>query len=184
MPKFDKRFVHFMWDDELEGKTVFFADYIPTLQQKVENNSIKDYTKVIQSDEMLPFRMEDRRATWQFVYFDPNYKLKLAHEQGKRIECKRKGDAWEDWDYTPSPAWLDDHEYRIMSEENPITNRELAQWLVEGYGQFTYMSGNEAMYHYSYTRSEDDTPIHKDIRVRLWKDSEWHEPTREYMGLE
>jgi hypothetical protein len=185
MYHFNKKFVHFMWSDELEGKTVFFADYIPHLQRKVENNDIEHYTKVTQSDELLPFRMKDGRAGWQFVYFDPNYELKLAHEQGKKIECKRKGDAWGDldWDYTPDPAWLDDHEYRIMPEEKPITNRELAQWLAEGYGQFTYMPGNVAMYHYSYSSSGADTPIHEDIRVRLWEDTEWHMPTRKYMGL-
>lgn len=31
MPKFEKQYVHFMWSDELEGKMVFFADYIAQL---------------------------------------------------------------------------------------------------------------------------------------------------------
>ena len=184
MPKFDKRFVYFMWDDELEGKTVFFADYIPNLQQKVENNYIEHYTKVIQSDELLPFRMEDGRATWQFVYFDPNYKLKLAYEQGKRIECKRKGDAWEDWEYTPAPGWLDDHEYRIMQErENPVTNRELSKWLAQGNGECKQSDSDMGVstYHY-YWSGEDNTPA--EALVRKWGDPDWHEPTRAYLGLE
>ena len=172
---------------------MFFADYIPDLQQKVENNDIKDYTKVIQSDELLPFRMEDGRATWQFVYFDPNYELKRAHEQGKKIECKRKGDAWKDWDYTPSPAWLDDHEYRIMQEEQkPVTNRELALWLVRGNGQIYHYDDTgfrtEAKTSHGYHQEEDnyDCNVCKDLhcKIRKWEDSEWHEPSREYMGLE
>lgn len=187
MPKFEKKFVHFMWSDELEGKTVFFADYIPHLQRKVENNDIEHYTKVTQSDELLPFRMKDGRAGWQFVYFDPNYELKLAHEQGKKIECKRKGDAWGDldWDYTPSPAWLDDYEYRIQSEgTNLVTKRELAKWLAMGNGEFQVRTGDQfsCFNEYSYDAQDANEPTEITC-VRKWNDEEWHEPTREYMGL-
>lgn len=185
MPKFEKKFVHFMWSDELEGKTVFFADYIPHLQRKVENNDIEHYTKVTQSDELLPFRMKDGRAGWQFVYLDPNYELKLAHEQGKKIECKRKGDAWEDWDYTPSTAWLDDLEYRIMPEEKPITNRELSKWLAQGNGEYYEYDcdGWESHRCIEYQYEQDNIPV-ANIMVRKWEDTEWHTPTRDYMGLE
>lgn len=191
MIKFDKRFVYFMWDDELEGKTVFFADYIPHLQRKVENNDIEHYTKVTRSDDLLPFRMNDGRAGWQFVYFDPHYELKRAHEQGKKIECKRKGDAWGDldWDYTPSPEWLDDHEYRIMQEEeNPVTHRELARWLAQGRGEWRWYNVDDvtpyAQIDFRYSVDEVFHPVKRLVLVRKWEDSEWHEPTREYMGLE
>lgn len=183
MPRFEKRFVHFMWSDELEGKEVFCSDSITMLVAYVNGNN-RDLFGTVSHSNNPSYPFDIRGNNWKFVYYDPLYDLKVANEQGKKIECKRKGDAWGDldWDYTPSPAWLDDHEYRIM-EEKPITNRELAQWLVEGYGQFTYMPGNVAMYHYSYSSSGSDTPIHEDIRVRLWEDTEWHMPTRKYMGL-
>lgn len=191
MPKFEKEFVHFMWDDELEGKTVFFADYIPNLQRKVENNAIEHYTKVTRSDDLLPFRMNDGLSSWQFVYFDPHYELKLAHEQGKKIECKRKGDAWGDldWDYTPSPEWLDDHEYRIMQEEeNPVTNRELARWLAQGRGECRLCSIGDvspyAQMAFRYCDKDGFLPVKGIVLVRKWDDNEWHKPTREYMGLE
>lgn len=195
MPKFDKRFVYFMWDDTLQGKTVFFADYIPHLQRKVENNDIEHYTKVTQSDGLLPFMMKDGRAAWQFVYFDPNYELKRAHEQGKKIECKRKGDAWGDldWDYTPAPEWRDDHEYRIMPEEQkPVTNRELALWLAQGNGEIYLYDDSgfktEVKTSYGYHQEYENCDCNEDktlyCKIRKWGDTEWVTPTRQYMGLE
>lgn len=189
MPKFEKEFVHFMWSDELEGKTVFFADYIQHLQMRVENSDIEHYTKVTQSDGLLPFMMKDGRAGWQFVYFDPNYELKRAREQGKKIECKRKGDASEDWDYTPAPEWLDDHEYRIMQEgDNHVSHRELARWLAQGRGEWRwYKVGNVtpfAQVTFNYSVEDSSFSVKGLVLVRKWEDSEWHEPTREYMGLE
>lgn len=35
MELFDKRFVHFMWDDSLKGKVGFFADSIDELRDSI-----------------------------------------------------------------------------------------------------------------------------------------------------
>lgn len=32
MPKFEKQYVHFMWDDELQGKKCFVSSYIDLLE--------------------------------------------------------------------------------------------------------------------------------------------------------
>lgn len=151
MPKFEERYVYFRWSRELEGKEVLCADHIDVLEKQVVKSWFKGFGVVKKSvDTGYPF--ETASKSWQFCYYDPNYEAKIAYEQGKKIECKRKGDAWGDldWDYTPSPAWLDDHEYRIMKEnqpeENPDTehqipksneavpNRKLSRWLsrIEG----------------------------------------------------
>ena len=64
------------------------------------------------------------------------------------------------------------------------TNRELAKWLVLGNGQ-CQMSGSCRIWtELSYDIGHDDEVCLKNIKVRKWSDKEWHEPTREYLGLE
>ena len=189
MPQFQKRYVHFMWDDKLQGKEVFFANTVEQLSKLVLEN--QDKRKVFSSgNKAAPFSINGDPFCnkWMFIYYDPNYEFKVAFEQGKKIECKRKGDAWEDWNYTPDPEWLDDYEYRIKPEESkPVTNRELARWLSQGNGEYkTYEDSDLSTYnhyYYYYKDCEADAPV-KIPYVRKWEDTHWHEPTREYMGLE
>lgn len=193
MPKFDKRFVYFIWADELKDKICFVADSINELEKAVERNDLELLSTVVnQQHGDYPFQVYNG-IEFRFCYYDPNYSIKIAHEQGKKIECKIKGDAWEDWDYTPSPAWLDDHEYRIMPEEQkPVTNRELAFWLVRGYGQIYHYDDSgfrtEVKTSHGYHQEEDncDCNINSNFhcKIRKWGDTEWVTPSREYMGLD
>ena len=192
MPKFEKQYVHFIWTDELEGKMVFFADYIQQLKQRVENNVVGHYAKVTKGEANLPFGIVDGRACWQFAYYDPYYELRVAREQGKVIQRYWKSE--QEWDEYTSDAFTDDVSfYRIKPDEPalklaeaPITNRDLAQWLAEGYGQYMDTEYAIARTYYCYDcceASTDDAPINKDIRVRVWGDAEWHVPTRKYMYM-
>lgn len=63
------------------------------------------------------------------------------------------------------------------------TNRELAKWLVLGNGQYQ-VSGGRIWTEHHYDIGQDDDACSKFIKVRKWCDKEWHEPTREYLGLE
>lgn len=63
------------------------------------------------------------------------------------------------------------------------TNRELAKWLVLGNGQYQ-VSGGRIWTEHHYDIGQDDDACSKFIKVRKWCDKEWHEPTREYFGLE
>ena len=63
------------------------------------------------------------------------------------------------------------------------TNRELAKWLVLGNGQYK-MSGGKIWTEYPYDIGQDDDACSNFIKVRKWCENEWHEPTREYLGLE
>ena len=63
------------------------------------------------------------------------------------------------------------------------TNRELAKWLVLGNGQYK-VSGGRIWTEHHYDIGQDDDDCSKFINVRKWGDKEWHEPTREYLGLE
>lgn len=189
MTKFNKRFVHFMWSDELEGKEVFYSDNMMLLVGYVNDNNRGLSGEVsYSSNDSFPFSINGDH--WRFVYYDPNYATKLAAEQGKKIECKRKGDAWGDldWDYTPSPEWLDDHEYRIMPEEQkPVTNRELSKWLAQGNGE-CYLEDDSGWHtacrvEWEYTPGNESKYV-CDVMVRKWEDKVWHKLTREYLGLE
>ena len=63
------------------------------------------------------------------------------------------------------------------------TNRELAKWLVLGNGQYQ-VSGGRIWTEHHYDIGQDDDACSNFIKVRKWGDKEWHEPTREYLGLE
>ena len=63
------------------------------------------------------------------------------------------------------------------------TNRELAKWLVLGNGQYQG-SGGWIWTEHHYDIGQDDDACSNCIKVRKWCDKEWHEPTREYLGLE
>ena len=63
------------------------------------------------------------------------------------------------------------------------TNRELAKWLVLGNGQYQ-VSGGRIWTEHHYDIGQDDDACSKFILVRKWDDTEWHKPTREYLGLE
>lgn len=68
---FDKRFVHFMWEDELEGKEGFFADDICELTNCVLSG-VMHYAKVRKSlSPAFPFKDENGND-WLFFYYDPN----------------------------------------------------------------------------------------------------------------
>ena len=64
------------------------------------------------------------------------------------------------------------------------TNRELAKWLVLGNGQYKVSGGDWIWTEHHYDIKQDDDACSKFVKVRKWCDKEWHEPTREYLGLE
>ncbi len=190
MPKFEKKYVHFMWDSALEGKTVFFADYIQELQQRVENGDVGHYAEAAQGDDNLPFRMAISQSRWQFAYYDPYYELKCAYEQGKVIQ--HFADCNKVWiDATYKLDWADNVErYRVKPEETEpeeklATKRELAQWLAKGNGELQVSRGDQFGCFSEYIYDAKDANEPTDIPcVRKWEDEEWHTPTREYMGLD
>ena len=114
MPKFEDRFVHFRWDDSLKGKKVFYADSLEGLENEVfsekncEMEIITDFY-----NKAYPFCIDG--DGYKFVYYDPNYELKLAYEKGKKIQFKCFGE-WTD--IINIPVWSEDTEYRIKPENN------------------------------------------------------------------
>lgn len=122
---FDPKFVHFMWDDELEGKEGFVSDDIPSLQDSVDGPHYKPVV-VFKCDESdrFPFEIKDDNGNsmnFRFFYYDPLYEFKFAQKQGKTVQYmttinvkNRWADVTEDW------AWDINHDtqYRIKPEKD------------------------------------------------------------------
>lgn len=168
MELFDKKFVHFMWSNELAGKKCFVSYFINDLESMV-NSKDKSYldTVVFSEDKANPFRATTGK--YSFAYYDPNYECKLAYRKGKQIQY-RVGDTWLDC----VPDWNEDYEYRVKPEKRRMSNRELAKWLSEGKGQLQLRSGAKTTF-YSYC-GEDNAIIKEGWKLREWESDEWHEP--------
>jgi hypothetical protein len=114
---FDKRFVHFMWDDELKGKQCFVADNIGVLKAYVESCESRSGRVVESGDNGYPFLYDDADercgSMYQFAYYDPNYEAKKAYNEGKEIQCY-VGDGWIP---VSNPSWNVDTKYRAKPEE-------------------------------------------------------------------
>ena len=94
---FDKRFVHFMWDDELEGKQVFVADNINSLIERIEKGT-SIYKVHWSRDTGMPFESEDL-VRYRFAYYDENYSIKKAFNEGKKVQYRLAGGVdWADID--------------------------------------------------------------------------------------
>lgn len=190
--EFKPEYVRCTWSPELEGKAVSFSDSIDTLWQEVCNS--KDNRSLCEESRAVDYPFKCGIQNWRFVYYDPFFELKLAHEQGKIIQVLH-ADIWVDW---LNPSWDDSRSYRIKpeeekpEEEKPVTNRELALWLAQGNGQIYHHDDSgfrtEVKTSHGYHQEEDnfDCNINSNLhcKIRKWGETEWVAPTREYMGLE
>jgi len=61
------------------------------------------------------------------------------------------------------------------------TNRELARWLIEGNAQIRHSDSDMVYVGWNYKEFEDDFPCSNNVLVRKWSDTEWHEPTVDYL---
>ena len=119
---FDPKFVHFMWDDSLDGKKGFFDDDIETLEKDVNTNTPSAYSLKKNTDYnkgKYPFCSSISRY-WQFFYYDPNYEVKWAYyKEGKTVQSfSAHRDKW--YDVVGEPSWLDGIEYRVKPEEETV----------------------------------------------------------------
>ena len=68
------------------------------------------------------------------------------------------------------------------SKSKPVTYRELARWLAKGNGEVK--SGDIICPNWNYCDDQENCIVRDSLYVRKWDDTEWHKPTREYLGLE
>ena len=79
-------------------------------------------------------------------------------------------------------TWQHCAEIPEVPESELVTYRELARWLAEGYGEA--MWANTVLSNWNYSTDEENKALDESLSVRKWHDTEWHRPTREYIGLE
>ena len=117
--EFNAKFVHFMWDNKLDGMKAFYSNDIDQLKHYVEFNDTGRMGYIHFSFEKSnPFAVEDGDGRhFKFVYFDPYYELKRAFEKGEKIEVDFFNNG--KWTVITNPTW--DHEpekYRIKKNED------------------------------------------------------------------
>ena len=79
-------------------------------------------------------------------------------------------------------TWQHCAEIPKVPELELVTYRELASWLAEGNGEV--MWANNVLSNWNYSTDEESKALDESLSVRKWDDTEWHKPTREYLGLE
>ena len=78
-------------------------------------------------------------------------------------------------------TWGHCAEIPSVTESELVTYRELARWLSEGNGE---VKDDDVVYsNCNYYNYQENNPIKDSFLVRKWDDTEWHKPTREYIGL-
>ena len=63
-----------------------------------------------------------------------------------------------------------------------VTYRELSRWIAEGNGEVKY--SNTVLTNWNYSINDENKFVSENFSVRKWDDTEWHKPTRGYLGLE
>ena len=79
-------------------------------------------------------------------------------------------------------TWRHCAEIPAVTELELVTYRELAHWLAKGNGEV--MWANNVLSNWNYSTDEESKALDESLSVRKWDDTEWHKPTREYLGLE
>ena len=85
----------------------------------------------------------------------------------------------------PSYQWQ--HCAEIPDEPKPrrATYREMSMWLAQGKGELTYEGVDTNVYTgLTYTIDNPNTEIGSVVKIRKWEDTEWNEPTVDYMGID
>lgn len=79
-------------------------------------------------------------------------------------------------------TWQHCAEIPTVTESELVTYRELAHWLSKGNGEV--MWANNVLSNWNYSTDEENKALDESLSVRKWDDTEWHKPTREYLGQE
>lgn len=79
-------------------------------------------------------------------------------------------------------TWRHCAEIPAFPESKLVTYRELARWLAKGNGEVK--NANTICPNWNYYDDQENCIVRDSLYVRKWDETEWHKPTREYLGLE
>ena len=91
MELYDKKYVYFDWDDNLEGKKGFFGDSINHIKQNVKDNRTLWFGNICHNTNAntdYPFAFIDESGNshcFRFCYYDSDYAAKKAFMEGKTV---------------------------------------------------------------------------------------------------
>lgn len=114
---------------------------------------------------------------------DKMIKVLNAYKEGKKIEGRKKATPWSAWYCLSTPTWnFNVYEYRISENSEvknnvrKMTNKELAEWLAKGNGQFKNGNFGSIKTVLVYTPREENTMVDNTCLIRAWNEDTWHEP--------
>lgn len=100
-----------------------------------------------------------------------------AYLDGKQIQITNRGG--KDWGaVVTNPVWdWQVFDYRIKPKEEPVrmTNRQLAEWVGKGNGEWLAIMGVHS--DFGYVKGKEDLEVSSDFLIRPWGSDEWIEPT-------
>ena len=126
MEVFDKKYVYYLWDNELEGEKCLLSDNAFLLKEFVNNcNDLIHQDSIVLCDNVTysgenryPFASKTSR--YSFCYYDPNIELKIAAKNGKRLQWSDDGKIWNDSPEFDCLVWDDNCFWRIKSNVRPF----------------------------------------------------------------
>lgn len=172
---FDKKYVYFEWEDELEGKEGFAHENIKGLKMVVNGSQAGIKTTVRKADDDM-FVSNTTNRKYFFFYYDPNYTCKRAYAEGKQIQFKSTIGNWENID---CPKWNKGMEYRIKPEEPKLrrmTYRQISEWAGKQNGEIKTIN-DVVRCVFTYSAGTENEELPEGYKIRRWGSDEWIEPT-------
>ena len=116
---------------------------------------------------------------------DEQIAVMKAYSEGKTIQSRVKDRFVDEWTDVPDPHWnFGEWDYRVKPENEGakaerMTNRQLAEWLAKGNGDWNMTDSNYPGISYVFNSDEEDEPVDEKARVRRFGSDEWIVPTKE-----
>lgn len=110
-----------------------------------------------------------------------------AYNDGIAIEYRIPTAFDSKWKPCQNPEWnWQNADYRIKKEDfkcKYMTNRQLAELLARGYGEWRYDDGKECHSTYNYDEDDQDKQVDEDIIIRSWREDDWKSPVKDVYEL-
>lgn len=66
----------------------------------------------------------------------------------------------------------------ILEDDELMTQRQLAEWLAKGHGEYSYETNSLTFNYWQYSKGDEDKPVGNYFLIRRWGDTEWSKPTK------
>ena len=124
------------------------------------------------SDEPLTFQPFKKMLTWEEGYSPNEHNVMFVNTRYKVVVFM----------YQDGEIGISEHCALLPDPPKPrrATNRELSRWLAQGNGE-CLGSQDDADTAWNYPMESSNVPLREGAKVRKWSDTEWHEPTVDYL---